>query len=256
MISAGIDIGSRTIALVVLNGMETVSSALVDTGFSPLEKAQEMVAELPPGAVITATGYGRHAAKANFAHRVVTEIKAHALGVSHFMPEAGTVLDIGGQDMKVIALDGPGNVEDFQMNDKCAAGTGKFLEVMAGALGYTTVEEFGRESLLGSPGIKITSMCTVFAESEAVSLMHRGIDRRDIGWALHASVVERAMGLLQRMGYQTPLVFTGGVVMNPCILTMLREKIKGPVMVPENPQLVGALGAALTFGSSYIPTKK
>ena len=245
MISAGIDIGSRTIALVVRNDIETVRTNLVDTGFSPLETAREMMAALPPGTAITATGYGRHAAKADFAHRVVTEIKAHALGVSLFMPEARTVLDIGGQDTKVILLDGLGNVEDFQMNDKCAAGTGKFLEVMAGALGFITVEEFGRESLLGSPGTKISSMCTVFAESEAVSLMHRGVDRRDIGWALHASVAERTMGLLQRVGYQTPLVFTGGVAMNPCILTMLRKKIKGLVVVPENPQLIGALGAAL-----------
>jgi len=245
VISTGIDIGSRTIALVVLNDREVVRCAVVDTGFSPLETAREMVAALPPGSLITATGYGRHAAKADFAHRVVTEIKAHALGVCRFTPKAKTVLDIGGQDMKVIALDGSGNVEDFQMNDKCAAGTGKFLEVMAAALGYVSVEEFGRASLLGSPGTKITSMCTVFAESEAVSLMHRGVDRCDIGRALHASVVERALGLLQRVGYQALLVFTGGVAMNPCILTMLRDKIKDPVLVPENPQLIGALGAAL-----------
>jgi len=245
VISAGLDIGSRTIALVELNNLETVRSDLVDTGYSPLETARALLATLPPGATITATGYGRHAAKADFAHRVVTEIKAHALGVGHFVPDARTVLDIGGQDTKVILLDGLGNLEDFQMNDKCAAGTGKFLEVMAGALGYITVEEFGRESLLGSPGTKISSMCTVFAESEAVSLMHKGVDRRDIGWALHASVVERTMGLLQRVGYQTPLVFTGGVAMNPCILTMLRKQVKGLVVVPENPQLIGALGAAL-----------
>jgi len=247
VISAGIDIGSRTIALVMLNDLKTVRADVVDTGFTPLETARELAAVLPPEISVTATGYGRHAAKADFAHRVVTEIKAHALGVSYFMPEARTILDIGGQDMKVIALDGRGNVEDFQMNDKCAAGTGRFLEVMAGALGYSSIEEFGRESLRGKPGIKITSMCTVFAESEAVSLMHKGFDRRDIGRALQASVVEKALGLLQRVDYQEPLVFTGGVAMNQCVLTMLRDKIKGRVFVPENPQMVGALGAALAF---------
>lgn len=245
MISAGIDIGSRTIALVVLNDQKTVRAEIIDTGFTPLETARELVAALPPEVSVTATGYGRHAAKADFAHRVVTEIKAHALGATCFMPEARTILDIGGQDMKVIALDGRGNVEDFQMNDKCAAGTGKFLEVMAGALGYSTVEEFGQASLRGKPGIKITSMCTVFAESEAVSLTHKGFNRRDIGRALHASVVERVLGLLQRVDYQAPLVFTGGVAMNHCVLTMLRDQIKGQLFVPEHPQLVGALGAAL-----------
>jgi len=118
---------------------------------------------LPPGVSVTATGYGRHAAGADFVRRVVTEIKAHALGVSQIYPEARTVLDIGGQDMKVILLDGNGGVEDFQMNDKCAAGTGKFLEVMASALGYSAVGDFGRDALAGGPGTRISSMCTVFA---------------------------------------------------------------------------------------------
>ncbi|MFZ5651589.1 MAG: acyl-CoA dehydratase activase [Bacillota bacterium] len=245
MISAGIDIGSRTIALVVLDGPEAARWEVVDTGFTPLENARELVAGLPPEAVVTATGYGRHPAREDFAGRVVTEIKAHAAGAYKLFPGAGSVLDIGGQDTKVILLDGGGGVEDFQMNDKCSAGTGKFLEVMAGALGYKTVGEFGRDSLAGAPGIKISSMCTVFAESEAVSLLHRGADRRDIGLALHLSVVERAAGLVQRVGCRAPLVFTGGVAFNPCIVEMLKERFRGGLLVPENPQLVGALGAAL-----------
>ncbi|MFZ5647563.1 MAG: acyl-CoA dehydratase activase [Bacillota bacterium] len=245
MISAGIDIGSRTIALVVLDGSGTVRSELVDTGYTPLENARELVAGLPPETVITATGYGRHSARDGFAGRVVTEIKAHAHGAKKLFPGAGSVLDIGGQDTKVILLDGRGSVEDFQMNDKCSAGTGKFLEVMAGALGYQSVEEFGRDSLNGSPGIKISSMCTVFAESEAVSLLHRGGHRSDIGLALHLSVVERALGLIQRIGFRTPMVFTGGVAFNPCIVELLRKRIRGELLIPQNPQLVGALGAAL-----------
>lgn len=245
MISAGIDIGSRTIALVVLDGLDMAQSILADTGFNPPEKAREIIASLPEGTPVTATGYGRHAAKADFARQVVTEIKAHALGATRLFPGARTVLDIGGQDMKVILLDGRGNVEDFQMNDKCAAGTGKFLEVMAGALGYPSVEDFGRDSLLGGSGVRINSMCTVFAESEAVSLMHQGIDRRGIGRALHASVVERAFGLLQRVSCEAPPVFTGGVAKNACIAALLEEKIKSPLLLPQHPQLVGALGAAL-----------
>lgn len=246
MLSAGIDIGSRTIALVVLDGTEMVAHDLADTGFNPLEKARQMVSSLPFKTSITATGYGRHAAKADFAQSTITEIKAQALGVKHYFKEARTVLDIGGQDMKVILLDEQGNIEDFQMNDRCAAGTGRFIEVMAGALGYSTLEDFGKESLSGSPGAKISSMCTVFAESEAISLVHKGVLRQDIGWALHVSVVERASGLLQRAGFKAPVIFTGGVAINPCITAMLKEKMKVPVTVPLNPQLIGALGAALS----------
>lgn len=243
MISLGIDIGSRTIGMVVMENLKVVKTSLESTGFTPLETAKKMVASIP--ASITATGYGRHSARAEFAHRIITEIKAHALGVAHHFPGAGTVLDIGGQDTKVILLDGNGNVTDFQMNDKCSAGTGKFLEVMAGALGYHSVEEFGHDSLKGRPGIKISSMCTVFAESEAISMLHRGYARRDLGRALHSSVVEKAASLLQRVGMQKPVVFTGGVAMNPCIIALLEDTLKEKVLVPENPQLVGALGAAL-----------
>ncbi|OPX91174.1 MAG: R-phenyllactate dehydratase activator [Pelotomaculum sp. PtaB.Bin104] len=248
MLSAGIDIGSRTIALVVLDGMEIVKSDLADTGFTPLEKAREIIYSLPFKTSIIATGYGRHAAKAEFAHSthsIITEIKAHALGVTHLFPEARTVLDIGGQDMKVISLDDQGNVDDFLMNDKCAAGTGKFIEVMANALGYSTVGDFGRDSLSGSPGSKISSMCTVFAESEAISLLHKGAARQDIGRALHVSVVERAFSLLQRVGFKTPIVFTGGVAVNPCITEMLKEKLKVPVTVPKDPQLIARSGRRL-----------
>jgi len=246
MLSAGIDIGSRTIALVVTDGKEIVQSAVVDTGFDPAGKAAEMAAGLGQAVSVTATGYGRHSAKSEYAGHIITEIKAHALGAGYFFPGVRTVLDIGGQDMKVILLDAKGNVEDFQMNDKCAAGTGRFLEVMAGALGYGSAVDFGKDSLTGALGTKISSMCTVFAESEAVSLVHRGTDRRDIGRALHASVVERAFGLIQRVGCALPLAFTGGVALNPCIVRLLGERIKGPVLVPEDPQLVGALGAALS----------
>lgn len=245
MISAGLDIGSRTIALVVLQDGRALETALVDTGYTPLDTARQLTASLPSGACLTATGYGRHGARTGFAHKVITEIKAHALGAAHLFPGARAVLDIGGQDMKVILLDEKGSVADFQMNDKCAAGTGKFLEVMAGALGYPSPEEFGRDSLEGAPGTRISSMCTVFAESEAVSLLHRGAARRDIGRALHASVVERALGLLQRVGFEPPLVFTGGVAKNTCIVALLQEKIKGELYLPADPQLVGALGAAL-----------
>lgn len=240
---AGIDIGSRTIGLVGLSGGRVEIKELLDTGFEPLDKARQLVSEKYRRVI--ATGYGRHSARADFAHGVITEIKAHALGASHLFPGARTVLDIGGQDTKVILLNDKGVVVDFQMNDRCSAGTGKFLEVMAGALGYASVAECGEAALTGRGGIRISSMCTVFAESEAVSLMHKGANRADIALALHASVVERAAGMLQRVNYQPPLVFTGGVANNRCIVTLLADKLGVEILLPPEPQLVGALGAAL-----------
>lgn len=240
---AGIDIGSRTIGFVVVSGGQVAYSNIEDTGFEPLGTAKKLLTGNYNRVV--ATGYGRHAARSEFAHRVVTEIKAHAMGAVHIFPGARTVLDIGGQDTKVILLDENGAVIDFQMNDRCSAGTGKFLEVMAAALGYPGIADFGVAALAGGSGIKISNMCTVFAESEAVSLLHRGIPREDIARALHASVVERTAGMLRRIGFNPPLVFTGGVANNRCIITLLEEKLGAEVLVPPDPQLVGALGAAL-----------
>lgn len=246
---AGIDIGSRTIGMVIMSGGQVVKTALTDTGYEPLEKARQMLGQTT-GRVF-ATGYGRHAAKSDFAGGVITEIKAHALGAVHFFPAARTVLDIGGQDTKVILLDGSGAVTDFLMNDRCSAGTGKFLEIMSAALGFTGMAEFSVAALEGEPGIKISNMCTVFAESEAVSLLHRGAPRGDIALALHASVVERTCGMLQRAGFEPPLVFTGGVANNRCIVKTLEAKLGLPVMIPDQPQLVGALGAAIAAGVFY-----
>lgn len=240
---AGIDIGSRTIGLVGLSEGRVVVTEIQDTGFEPQKKASQLVKGKFKRVV--ATGYGRHAAKSGFAQDVITEIKAHALGASHLYPGVRTVLDIGGQDTKVILLGKNGSVVDFQMNDRCSAGTGKFLEVMANALGYVSIDQFGEAGLQGNPGIKISNMCTVFAESEAVSLLHKGAGREDIALALHASVVERTASMLQRVNYETPLVFTGGVANNRCIVTLLAAKLGTKVLPAPNPQLVGALGAAL-----------
>lgn len=244
---AGIDIGSRTIGLVGLSEGRVVVTEIRSTGFEPLEKAHRLLRK--EFKRVVATGYGRHAAKSDFAQEVITEIKAHALGARHLYPGVRTVLDIGGQDTKVIQLNEDGKVTDFQMNDRCSAGTGKFLEIMATALGYTGIDEFGEAGLEGNPGLKISNMCTVFAESEAVTLLHRGAHREDIALALHASVVERTAGMLQRVNYRPPLVFTGGVANNPCIITLLAAKLGTEVLPAPDPQLVGALGAALAASS-------
>jgi predicted CoA-substrate-specific enzyme activase len=191
-----------------------------------------------------ATGYGRSLFEISYDSPTVTEIKAHARGARAFFPEARTVLDIGGQDSKAMALFANGRVKKFEMNDRCAAGTGKFMEIMARALGFD-IETFGREALLAERDLNISSMCTVFAESEVTSLIARGQSPREIARGLHASVVRRVAGMISRVAADGNLVFTGGVAKNPCICTLLEQKLGCKVMVPEDPQCVGALGAAL-----------
>ncbi len=241
---AGIDIGSRTIELVVLDEAGQIKDSLqVDTGFDPITEAKKMVDGVSYDRIM-ATGYGRNLFEIAFDAPTVTEIKAHATGARAFFPESKAVLDIGGQDSKAISLFENGKVKKFEMNDRCAAGTGKFLEMMAKTLGYE-IEEFGREALLAEKELNISSMCTVFAESEVTSLIAKGNNRREIARGLHASVILRTAGMINRVSSKGDIVFTGGVVKNPCVVAFLAEKLKREVLIPENPQLIGALGAAL-----------
>jgi predicted CoA-substrate-specific enzyme activase len=174
----------------------------------------------------------------------ITEIKAFALGARALVPHCRTVLDIGGQDTKVISLRENGEVKNFEMNDKCAAGTGRFLEVMAKALGFE-IEELGERAMMASKSVKINSMCTVFAESEVVSLTTQGEDRQNIAMGLHQAIVERTLAMLKHVGVETDFVFAGGVANNICIRKMLEERLGIAPVIPQNPQVVGALGAAL-----------
>lgn len=241
---AGIDIGSRTIELVVVNeGSEILASLQADTGFDPMAAAQRLVKGVRYDRII-ATGYGRDLFESLFDATTVTEIKAHARGARAIFPGAQTVLDIGGQDSKGIALFENGKVKKFEMNDRCAAGTGKFLEIMARTLGFDIVT-FGREALLAEKEHNISSMCTVFAESEVTSLIAKGADRRGIARGLHASVVRRAVAMINRISVNGSIVFTGGVAQNPCMRRLLAEKLGRDVLVPDDPKMVGALGAAL-----------
>jgi predicted CoA-substrate-specific enzyme activase len=191
-----------------------------------------------------ATGYGRNLFEIAFDAPTVTEIKAHARGARALFPDALAVIDIGGQDSKAISLFENGKVKKFEMNDRCAAGTGKFLEVMAETLGYE-IEAFGTEALAAEDHLNISSMCTVFAESEVTSLIARGKSRREIARGLHDSVIRRAAGMINRVSCGGNIVFTGGVAKNPCIHRLLEEKLARSILMPEDPQLVGAFGAAL-----------
>ncbi len=241
---AGIDIGSRTIELVVVDDSgNTVARAKADTGFDPMSEARRLL-DGTSFERIMATGYGRNLFELSFEAPTITEIKAHARGVQALIPEVRGILDIGGQDSKAMALFDTGKVKKFEMNDRCAAGTGKFLEIMARALGYD-IENFGDEALKADKETTISSMCTVFAESEVTSLIAKGQDRREIALGLHASVVRRIAAMIQRVAPDGDIVFTGGVAQNPCMRILLEKKLGRRVLYPDAPQFTGALGAAL-----------
>ena len=241
---AGIDIGSRSIELVVIEDGRVIAERREDTTFDPMAQCARMMAEANWNA-ITATGYGRRLFAEKWPAAVVTEIKAHGRGAFALFSEARTVLDIGGQDTKAIRIEGErGRALKFEMNDRCAAGTGKFLEFMAAGLNVP-LAEFGAFALAGAPGIEINSMCTVFAESEATGLIAQGRRPADIARALHLSVVRRSASMLRRLGMEPPVVFTGGVARNPCVVALLEEMLDVKLLLPDAPEMAGALGAAL-----------
>jgi predicted CoA-substrate-specific enzyme activase len=242
---AGLDIGSRTIALVEWDGERIVRAQVVDTGTDPVGNARVLISGRAYRHLV-ATGYGRYlAAERALAGEVISEIKAYALGAHHLYPDVATVLDIGGQDSKVIRVGPSGRILRFEMNDRCAAGTGRFLENMARTLGLA-VDAFGLHALAaeGAP-VRISSMCTVFAESEAVSLIARGEDSHRIALGLHQAIVDRVGSMVRRVGVQERFVFAGGVAHNPCLQRLFSESLGVPLAVPQDPQIVGALGAAL-----------
>ena len=251
---AGLDIGSRSIELALLEGDRLVDWAKVPTTFDPLAQCRQLLKDVQAETLVT-TGYGRKLALEYLQDRrvkAITEIQAYALGARHLAPETRTVLDIGGQDTKVITLTPEGKVAKFEMNDRCAAGTGKFLEFMALAL-HLPLEEFGSFALQAGKRIQISSMCTVFAESEATSLMARGEAPANIALGLHLAIVQRTLAMLRRVGEEPPLLFAGGVAHNLCVRALLEEGLGQDIIVPANPDLVGALGAAL-YGNNHRST--
>lgn len=249
---AGIDIGSLTTKVVLIDEeRELVSSHVVYTGYDGLRAAKEALGEAQKKASISkdqiyrciSTGYGRHLV--TFANKAVTEITCHAQGALYFFPNARSVLDIGGQDSKAIGLDPlTKRVINFRMNDKCAAGTGRFLEVMAERL-RIGMDKMVELALQAKKGLEISSVCTVFAETEVVSMVAQNKPIQEILRGLHQAVVNRVYPMLKDVGIKEDFVMTGGVAKNKAILTILEEKIGIPPNVPPDPQITGALGAAL-----------
>jgi (R)-2-hydroxyacyl-CoA dehydratese activating ATPase len=248
MLAAGIDIGSTGTKAVLFDG-EVRGSAIVPTGWDPKTAGltafhQALTAAgLAEGAVqrVVGTGYGRVSLPIFDAK--VTEITCHARGAFHLFPETRTVVDIGGQDSKVIALDGDGRVADFIMNDKCAAGTGRFLQVMAGVLDVT-LEELGTIAV-GADPVRVSSMCTVFAESEIIGLLAQGVAKGRIAAGIFDAIARKIQGLAGRVSLSDNITFSGGVALNPEISRAIGAGLGVNLYVPPAPQFVGALGAAL-----------
>lgn len=248
MLVAGIDIGSTSTKAVLFNDLRLFKT-IAPTGWSPRQAAHQVYSRLLNQSGYTeeqidclvATGYGR--VSIDFADRVVTEITCHARGAAYLSPGTDLVIDIGGQDSKVIRINGQGQVLDFAMNDKCAAGTGRFLQVIANAL-EIDVSDLAALSAEQTP-ITLNSMCTVFAESEVIGLLTQGRAKGEIIAGLHQSIARRIAGMAQRMGTLNKVTFTGGVARNEGVRANLEEQLGIPVLVPKDCQLAGAIGAAL-----------
>ncbi|MHA1276718.1 MAG: acyl-CoA dehydratase activase [Candidatus Helarchaeota archaeon] len=264
MLTAGIDIGSLTTKALVMNGAEIKGYIVLKSGHLYdeagnnayklcLEKCNLTKEDI---AYIVGTGYGR--ALISFANENITEITCHARGVNYFFSDAHTVIDIGGQDSKAIRIGEKGKVLDFVMNDKCAAGTGRFLEVMQKALNIESLNAMGELSLESEKPAKISSMCTVFAESEVISLFaQKKAKKKDIVAGLHTAIAKRITGMVNRLGkVQEKIVFCGGVAKNDGVKKALEQELRKKLYRPEDPQITGALGAALLAQERYLKQKK
>lgn len=250
MYTMGVDVGSASSKVVILeDGSRTVVAKVVQLGTGssgPQRVLEEALAEsglkMEDMAKVVATGYGRFSF--DQADRQVSEISCHAKGIFHLVPTARTIIDIGGQDAKAIKLDDKGGVSQFFMNDKCAAGTGRFIDVMARVLEVTITEmqEYDAKATEPAP---ISSTCTVFAESEVISQLSQGTSKENIIAGVHQSVAVKACGLAYRGGVTPDVVMSGGVAQNAGVVRAISKELKQPVIVAPNPQVAGALGAAL-----------
>lgn len=247
----GIDSGSTSTNAVIMNkNREIVASAVVRTGAKSGESAQKILNEILQKAGcsrediswIVSTGYGR--VSIPFADENVTEISCHGRGAHYFNPKVRTILDIGGQDSKAIRLNEAGEVADFVMNDKCAAGTGRFLEMIARTL-EIDVDELGPIALKSTEDIEITSMCSVFAESEVISLIANNKEKSDIANGVCHAIANKSYSLLKRVGMEEEFMMTGGVAKNPGVVRAVEEKIQSRLYICPEPEIVGAAGAAL-----------
>jgi (R)-2-hydroxyacyl-CoA dehydratese activating ATPase len=254
---AGVDVGStQTKAVVVDEDGAIVARALTDTGANVVQAAQNAFREaVRVGGLqeeeveyVIGTGYGRY--RVTFGNAQVTEISCHGRGAVHLFPGTRTVVDMGGQDTKAIRVAASGEIVDFCMNDKCAAGTGRFLGAAAAAL-EIPLDDLGDTALRSKRPVKISTTCTVFAESEVLAWLGKGKKLEDILWGVHQSIATRSAGLLRRVGVEEQVTFTGGVSRNPAMVAAIQERLGQPLNVSEESHYMGALGAAL-FAMDHI----
>ena len=261
-IVAGIDIGSVAAKAVIRSEPENrvLAESVMPTGWNVTEAGERVLTDACAKAgvsrsrlcAVIATGYGRISLP--FATRTLTEISCHALGAHELFPGTRTILDIGGQDSKAISIDGNGRVVDFAMNDKCAAGTGRFLQVLSGILGLS-LPELGSAAAKGTPA-SISSMCAVFAETEIVGLLARGEKPENVAAGVYLSIARRMRALASRIPMLEECTFTGGLATSAAFGDMLGKELGVKVNIPENPQTTGALGAALAAGQEYRNQEK
>jgi len=250
MIVAGIDIGSRAAKVVIMKDGEILSSTIQDTGPESVKTAYFAIGEALKGTGVTlddldytiATGYGR--VLVPFAQDNISEISCHAKGISWYFPTVKTILDMGGQDCKAINVNGGGLVTNFVMNDKCAGGTGRFLEMIAEVLGIP-LSEIGETSLNANHAIPFNTICAVFAKTEAINHLRKGVDKSDILAGLHEAIATRSHNLMKRITIENDFSITGGISKNKGLVAKITEKVGIEPLLCEDPQLIGALGAAL-----------
>lgn len=259
--AAGVDVGStQTKAVVIDEQGRIVARALTDTGANVVRAAENAFQEaLRTGGLeerevefVVGTGYGRY--KVTFGNAQVTEISCHGRGAVQLFPATRTVLDMGGQDTKAIRVSPAGEIVDFCMNDKCAAGTGRFLAAAANAL-ELPLADLGPVALRGERPVKISTTCTVFAESEVLSWLGKGKKIEDILLGVHQSIATRSVALLRRVGIEAEVTFTGGVARNQAMIKSLTERLGCQLNVSEESHYMGAVGAAL-FALDRIRTSR
>jgi benzoyl-CoA reductase subunit D len=254
MITVGVDVGAETIKVVIVKDDKVLSSSMTEGGMDREQSADQALDEAMASAGITkadiervvATGIGRK--EIAWANDTATDIAAVAMGANHFFPSARTVIDIGAEESRCVKIDGLGRVVDFAKNDKCAAGVGTFVESMARAL-EMKLEEMGPLSLQSDTIVPMNVTCVVFAESEVVSLIHSGIPKPDITRSIHEAIATRAISTGYRVGIDKDVALVGGLVRNSGVVDRLSSHLGMVPLLPEEPQLVSALGAALIAAS-------
>ena len=259
IILAGIDIGSRSIDFVLLDGdrHEIVERFQAETSID-LSSQLRLIRERYTWDDLTSTGYGRQLSQKVLGGEVITEIKAYATSAYQLHPNIETVIDLGGQDTKALLINlTNGQLQKFEMNDKCSAGTGKFFEMMAGSLGLS-LSELVTAALQGRKSIEINSTCTVFAESEVISLLTSGIAIEDIARAIHEALLNKLVALLSKVvkADSSEILFVGGGAKNCAMVQFLSEAINKRVVVPEYPDFYGAYGAAIHTNNSSTKLRK